>query len=363
MNALKKSKLFRSIICLGLSVLLVKIIGNRTGFSDHVFPRLQNQIGGLLYRMSGNVSFSLGDVFYLVLFMSVLAFVGYSVVFLFQRKYQQFQNTLASGIGGLTGIYLVFHVFWGFNYYKTPIQAHYDVELTSLDELKLLAEIYFLKSMAYRSQVNEDAQGVFQTSLTNDTLNVLLQQAALSIDQKYVEIPFYANVPVNLKKSLFSEGFSYLGIGGYYNPFTNEGQFMATQPDSKLLFTKMHETAHQWGFASESEANFIGFLLGNESDNVDLLYVSNFKAMRSLLNRILYFDPEFVKNYVENRYSEGMKRDRLHEIEVMEKYSGQSEDAFALMNETFLKMNNQEGLASYGRLVELLVGFNRKYVN
>jgi hypothetical protein len=31
------------------------------------------------------------------------------------------------------------------------------------------------------------------------------------------------------------------------------------------------------------------------------------------------------------------------------------------MNEAFLRLNNQEGLQSYGRFVELLVGYHRKY--
>ena len=83
--------------------------------------------------------------------------------------------------------------------------------------------------------------------------------------------------------------------------------------------------------------------------------------MRSILNRILWVEPLYVKDYFENKYSEGMKRDRLYELEINAHYGGSAEDAFSLMNEAFLKLNNQEGLESYGKFVELLVGFNRKY--
>jgi len=58
-----------------------------------------------------------------------------------------------------------------------------------------------------------------------------------------------------------------------------------------------------------------------------------------------------------------MKRDRAYEIEIAMKYSGKTEEAFSFMNEAFLKLNNQEGLESYGRFVELLVGYNRMYSN
>ena len=131
--------------------------------------------------------------------------------------------------------------------------------------------------------------------------------------------------------------------------------------ETALLFTQLHETAHQFGFAPENEANFIGFLLGKESVHPDLIYISSFRAMRSILNRIFLYDPLFVKDFVENKYSEGMKRDREYEIEISKKYGGPADDVFSLMNEAFLKMNNQEGLESYGRFVDLLIGFHRKY--
>lgn len=361
LNALKESRLIRSVIYLVTSIILVQLIGNQTSFPDDVFPTIQGNIGSWLYLFSGSLSFSLGDVLYLILFVLALIYIGNLLYLLFKREIKLFQHRLGSGIAFITVIYLLFHLFWGFNYYKKPLKEAYDVELNSLTELKLLAEIYYLKAMAYRSQVEENEAGVFQSRLSVEELEALLSQSAVTIRQNYPELSFHSTAPANLKQSLFSEAFSYLGIGGYYNPFTNEGQFLSSQADTGKLFTKMHETAHQWGFATESEANFVGYLLGEESDEVELLYVSNFKAMRSLLNRIVYYDPYFVKSYVENRYTEGMKRDRFNEIAISEKYTGISEDAFSYLNETFLKINNQEGLASYGRLVELLVGFNRKY--
>src|SRR5690606_21437063 len=172
------------------------------------------------------------------------------------------------------------------------------------------------------------------------------------------EIQLIHSTSPNLKASLVSTGFSYLGVSGYFVPFTSEAQYNTNQPDTKLLFTKMHETAHQWGFAAENEANFVGYLLGQESENIELNYVSNYKAMRSILNRILLVDPVYVQVML-FRYSDGMKRDRNYEKEILEKYSGKGDEAFSFMNEAFLRLNNQEGLESYGRFVELLVGFNR----
>src|SRR5690606_4043513 len=124
----------------------------------------------------------------------------------------------------------------------------------------------------------------------------------------------------NVKPSLYSTMFSYMGVLGYYNPFTNEGQFNTKMPDTKILFTQMHETAHQWGFAPENEANFIGFLIGSKSENIEFNYVSHYMALRQILNRIVWEDPQFVEQLLE-QYSDGMKRDRAYEIQIQLKYN------------------------------------------
>lgn len=361
---MNKSILFsflKSISTFIFAVVLVKILGNWTSFPDTVYPKLQSFIGQILYAFSSKFSFSIGDVFYSFLALLGLLFLIVISYLIYKKKFAQLRKNLNALIYFLAGFYLFFHLVWGFNYYKTPIKESYDIELDSLVELKILAEVYFLKTMAYRSQVNEDENGVFKMELNENELKEIMWENSHFISSKYPEIKFIKPVKPNLKTSLYSEVFSHLGVSGYYNPFTNEGQFNTKMPDSSLLFTQLHETAHQWGFATEDEANFVGYLMGCEAEQVDLLYVSHFKAMRSILNRIFWYDPLFVKDYVENRYTAGMRRDRDYELEIIEKYTGKTDEAFSLMNEAFLKLNNQEGLESYGRFVELLVGFNRKY--
>ena len=54
---------------------------------------------------------------------------------------------------------------------------------------------------------------------------------------------------------------NYLGFLGYYNPFTGEAQVNTKVPAFIIPFTTCHEIAHQFGFASESEASFVGYLV------------------------------------------------------------------------------------------------------
>ena len=56
---------------------------------------------------------------------------------------------------------------------------------------------------------------------------------------------------------------------GYYNPFTGEAQVNTNVPAFVIPFTTCHEMAHQIGYASESEASFVGFLVIRNSNNAD----------------------------------------------------------------------------------------------
>lgn len=355
-----KSFQFKLVVGLFLgSLLLGKFLGF-SGFPDFLYPKIYAQISKVLSSISQNFPFSIGDIFYLILGLLILCFLVQFIKSIHVKNWRMVQKRIIHLIILLTGFYWIFQLVWGFNYDKKPIVENYDVDNIEIDELKNLAEIYFMRSVFLREFVLEDENGVFQSNLTIKEMRTALDQSQELVRKHYPEIQMIPTSSPNLKASLFSTGFSYLGVAGYYIPFTAESQFISNMPDTKLLFTQMHETAHQWGFAAENEANFVGYLLGSESKNIALNYVSNYKAMRSILNRILLVDPVYVQVML-IRYSDGMKRDRNYEKLINEKYSGKGDEAFSMMNEAFLKLNNQEGLASYGRFVELLVGFNRKY--
>ncbi len=355
-----KSFHFRLAVFIFLSVLLVGKILSFTSFADHYYPSIYAQISKGLYSISRHFPFSIGDIFYVLLGVFILTGLIQIIQSIRKKDNHSLHKKILHTLYFMTGFYGVFQLIWGFNYDKTSIVKNYDTENIKIVELKNLAEIYFMRSVFLRELVPEDENGIFKCSLKKEEFSYELDQSQAKVREKYPEIQLMHTTSPNLKSSLFSTGFSYLGVSGYFVPFTAESQYNINQPDTKLIFTKMHETAHQWGFAAENEANFVGYLLGKESENLELNYVSNYKAMRSILNRILLVDPVYVQVML-FRYSDGMKRDRNYEKEMAEKYSGKGDEAFSLMNEAFLKLNNQEGLESYGRFVELLVGFNRKY--
>jgi len=353
-------KPIRAFVVFVLTIGLVRIIGAFTAFPDVVFPSVNTFFSKLLISFSALFPFSTGDIFYTLLAVFGLVFIIRFVKAIIKKDKTRVSGRISNFFYFMTILYLVFHLLWGFNYYKTPLKDHYDTENIELNELKQLAEFYLQKSTEDRSKVNEDEKGVFEFRLNGNQIDSLIVQSSQELKKNYPELGLTAQTRPNIKKSLYSTLFSYLGVLGYYNPFTGEAQYNSNVPPTKMLFTQMHETAHQWGFASENEANFIGFLIGTHSECIDFRYASHYMSLRQILNRIVWEDPAFVEKLME-KYSPQMKRDRAYEIEIQMKYNHSADDAFSMLNEAYLRLNNQEGLESYGKFVELLAGYNRKY--
>ena len=79
----------------------------------------------------------------------------------------------------------------------------------------------------------------------------------------------------------------YGGFLGYYNPFSGEAQVNTKVPAFIIPFTACHEIGHQLGFASESEASFVGYL-AVRSGNLPCLIIRHILTCLGYANAELY---------------------------------------------------------------------------
>ncbi len=225
----------------------------------------------------------------------------------------------------------------------------------TLDKAKVLSLLYLEKCKETRKLTKEDKNGVFIiTNLIAIQKEILSRQTNLpkNISDKYApEINSF-------KPSLFKKVMNFTGILGYYNPFTAESQFNSQLPNTLIPFTSAHESAHQLGFAREQEANFIGYLIGIQSENTELRYSTEYFTLKSLLNYVADKDPEFVKAALRN-YSPEMKRDRAYEKAFILKHQGLLDDFFGFTNNLFLKSNQQDGAITYSYFIDLLLNYEK----
>jgi hypothetical protein len=96
--------------------------------------------------------------------------------------------------------------------------------------------------------------------------------------------------------------FSYLGIGGFYLPFTAEANINVGPPAWTLAHTIAHEKAHQRFFNSENEANFFGFLACIHSDDPFLRYGGWLFAQRQVLRALSKADEPAFRRVIARRY-------------------------------------------------------------
>lgn len=293
------------------------------------------------------LAFSVGDLFYTLL----IIFVCFIIFKIFNRKNRNYYLKLLLIIINI--FYFSYQIFWGMLYFQKPIINKLPKTEITLEKRKNLALKYLQLCKETRLLVKEDNNGVFaiKNSLTIES-EILSQQNKLPkfITEKK------GSLENSFKPSLFSEIMSYTGILGYYNPFTAEAQYNENLPPSTLPFTMAHESVHQMGFAREQEANFIGYLIGKNSQNLDLKYSTQYFTLKSLLNSIVREDPEFVDKILAN-YSSAMKRDRNAEKKFFTMHEGFLDDVFYFTNNLFLKSNQQEGSITYSYFIELLVKY------
>lgn len=293
--------------------------------------------------------FSVGDIFYLFI---VIGFIFYAIRLLHQKSRHHAGLVLLIGINVF---YFTYQLFWGMLYFQKPIidqfpNSHQEIEISKVKKLTLE---YLQLSKKTRALVKEDEFGVFlitdQNSIENE---ILFRQTELPVEinqKKGTKIHTF-------KPSIFKHAISYTGILGYYNPFTAEAQYNPNLPNTYIPFTLSHESAHQLGYAREQEANFIGYLIGIHSTNIELRYSTQYFVLKSLLNSLSYDDPEFVHSVL-LQYSEGMKRDRLAEKKFIKDHEGITDMIFAFTNDLFLKSNQQDGTITYSYFVDLLLHY------
>ncbi|MDR6086134.1 hypothetical protein QE441_001928 [Chryseobacterium sp. SORGH_AS909] len=343
----KKKRFWAGIL---LAQFLLFFMCSRSGGMITFFNRLFELQKKIHLSLFSWIPFSAGDLFYILLGI-VIAYLIIGCLIKSKR-----QQSLLRILVLINLLYFVYQIFWGMLYFQTPIIKKLPSQKEpDYSKAKRLALRYLEKCRQTRQEVHEDKNGIFiVTDLKAIQKEILKQQTMLPDYISGKEAPQINS----FKPSIFKTVMSYTGILGYYNPFTAEAQYNSQLPSTFLPFTSAHESSHQLGFAREQEANFIGYLIGTQSDNKELRYSTEYFTLKSLLNFIVQEDPEFVK-YVIRNYSPAMKRDRMYEKMFVWKHQGLLDDFFGFTNNLFLKSNQQEGSVTYSYFIDLLLNYEK----
>ena len=302
-----------------------------------------------LRTLLGWIPFSVGDV-------------GYSIVLLLLLKwcFTTFKNkswklAFWQGIKVFSIGYFVFYLVWGLNYSREPLYSKLALnrEYTP-KQLYDFTKYLLCKTNALQLQITNNPHQKVRLPFSKAEA---LQSPLLG----YAALPT-AIAPKNykqtsIKRSLFSTPLSYMGFGGYLNPFTLEAQVNTNGPGYVLPMTAAHEMAHQLGYASESECNFIGFLAASKHPDPVVNYSAYTLALRYCLGEWSERDPKLAKLFI-GKLNPGVLKNFQESETYWAQYETPIETGFKWFYDSYLKYNQQEeGLESYSKFIDLLIHY------
>jgi len=304
----------------------------------------------------GWIPFSVGDLLYALLIFLTLRFLWNFIL----NRGKSRKSIFLQFTAGLSIFYFCFYLFWGLNYSRSPLPKTMGLEKESFDivQLEAVTEKLLLRTVELQRQLASNDTLAVEVPHTKSRILALTSQGYEKLSGKFAFLSY--NKP-SLKKSLFSLPLTYMGFSGYFNPLSGEAQVDHLIPKINLLFTCSHEVAHQLGIASESEANFIGFLAAAQNKDKYFQYSAYMVALRYALIDINRYDKDLFKGYVE-RIPKGVLKNFRESDEFWMSYENPFEPLFKAFYDNYLKYNQQEdGLESYNQIMDLIISFDKRY--
>jgi hypothetical protein len=153
------------------------------------------------------------------------------------------------------------------------------------------------------------------------------------------------------KASLYGYFMQYLGIQGYYNPFTGEAQVNSMLPEFMLPFVVCHEMAHQSGIAAEDDANLLAYAICASAPDSAFAYSGYFNLWLYAQSRLRRLDSVAANSLLAALNPLSQRQvDTLRDIR-RRYHSGLSEYSTELYDR-YLRLHDQkEGIRSYGHVV------------
>jgi hypothetical protein len=320
-------------------------------YSQGIYP----YIALFFRRLYGWVPFSIGDICYFVL--GVLG-VWYLIR---QRHWIRHHpwSFLRDVLVVFSVVHFSFYLLWGMNYFRQPLSKSLGMkEAYSTEELIGLASHLATRANSLQEQLAGDS--LQAVKLPQDRKEIRLQTihayAALSRD-----FPQFRYRTASLKPSLFSTALSYMGYGGYLNPFTGEAQVNDRLPLFRYPVVCGHEIGHQLGYSAENETNFIGYLVMLRNQDPYFRYSAYAYGLSYCLSEVNRRDKDAFKKLTEG-LNPGVRASFRELQEFWKGFQNPLEPVFKSIFNSYLQVNRQkDGIRSYNRVVSLMVSYYREH--
>lgn len=311
-------------------------------------------ISSIQHVVFGIFPISVGDIFYLIVAFYLTFQVLHFIYTLIRRRFDTLPSIALNVTFFLLLIWLLVGSQWNWNYSQPSLEDKMNLDTS---EIKVEELAKFTRELIIETKKNKESSNF---DVFSDDTNSIIDLSYLGYKTLGEKNEFYNYNYPSIKYSIFSSVLPFLGISGYYNPFTAEAQITKGIPIVQIPFVINHEIAHQLGIASESEANFIGYLASINNPLNTIKYSGNISLLMYCLSDLRKRDYNDYDNIVSS-IPENIKDD-LNEISLFwGGYRNKYRKYFDNGYDKFLKSNRQKhGLQSYNKVVSLAIFYNRK---
>jgi hypothetical protein len=310
---------------------------------------------GTLFKTRGSAA----ELIIIALIITIIILTSVTIVGSIKHRTLEHIKKYIFGVASFFSVmYFLFVLFCGINYYRYEFTHYSGLELqkSSTQELIDLCELLIEDANEYRAKLDtyEGTAKLFDNNYYGTANRAGHSMEILSEEYKILKGNFSSPKPVRQSKIM-----SYFNITGVFFPFTFEANVNVHIPPYQIPSVMLHELVHLRGFMREDEANFIAYLASIKSGYDDFYYSGTTMALTHSMNALYSTDyDEFVRLY--NLYSDDVIKDMEFSRSYWKQFDTKVAEAADKVNDLYLKAHNQEdGVRSYGRMVDLLLAYYR----
>jgi hypothetical protein len=322
-------------------------------YARSFYPR----VARTLSLTTGGLPFSAAEALVIIFFLLLLSALARLAYALARRRAERRALLLASckfALWFAAVFVFVFMLVFGLNYERPPL-----VETLGYDQRRASAQELELMTRAVVEGVNRNYEEAHAAGYTAPDTRRVVKILEESYAREAELSPFTVEGFGPPKAVYFSGALTRFGISGMYFPFTGEPNFNADAPDFERPFSIAHEMAHQRGFARESEANFVAFIVCTHASDPFVRY-SGYRQGFGIAFELYKLDPVRAREILKG-LSAGYRDDSLRSARFWAKAAGRAGALSMRLNDLYLKANRvRSGTKNYGEVTALLIGYYLK---
>ena len=328
-----------------LAWLLPQVAWIRELYANRFYPTLQPALTSL----SNRSPIALFDVT-VGIASAVLLWIVVSAIVKSRRQHSSrslLQGVIASALL-LTGVYMWFLVAWGLNYAQPSLEHRisYDASRITPAALQALAE----RAVSETNRTYDAAHAAGFPAI--DAVPASLAAAVRDVVRELGHPP--PSVFATPKHSAFAPYFRASGVSGMLAPFFLETLLNPDLTGPERPYVLAHEWAHLAGFAPEADAGFVGVLAALRADGP-----AQYSAWLALVSESASQLPLAARHAVLKNLAAGPRADQAEIYARLRALVPQVERvAWATYDRALKSQGVAEGIESYSRVVQLLLGSN-----